>query len=155
MASDNPAPVRPLSASQHSGIDKAVKDSFVFDMKLVDAASDFVSGGAINEDFVKMVMDSLKGAANESALQHGVFNAISILPNITISPESKKPPKEKDMNFLNKLQRIANPDLYQEKDMKTILDLYAKKYFSEIIDEKTVQAMKAAEPALCFVRATS
>ena len=56
MASDNPAPVRPLSASQHSGIDKALKDSFVFDMKLVDAASDFVSGGAINEDFVKTVM---------------------------------------------------------------------------------------------------
>ena len=122
MDADRVAPLRPVSTSQHSGIDKALKDSFVFKTKIVETDVDFVSDGSVHDDFVKTVMKSLKVAKTESELQNGVFNAISALPETIAPPDSKRPPKEKDMKFFNKIQRFVQPTLYQERSMKSILD---------------------------------
>ena len=53
-------------------------------------------------------MNSLKNATNESQLQQGLFNAMTVLPTIPVRAESKRPQKEKETNILQKLVHILN-----------------------------------------------
>lgn len=149
------APLRAVSGSQHSGVDKLLKDSFFYKEKSVGVEDVFEeTSGFVDEQFVTTVMKSLAGATTERQLQDGVFNAMNRLSTIHIPDECKKKPKEKERSILETFTSYRNPASFQEKDMRTILSIYAAGELKGLIGEDVIPKMSDAEPGL-FVRATS
>jgi RIO1 family len=153
------APLRPVSASNHSHIVECLKDHFAFDRKVTENEADFLlDDNEAPQDFVKNVMTVLKSSSTEGDLQDGIFHAMRKLQNISVPEESRKEPKPKRFEYLRNIFRnIARGDrvAYAEKDTKSLLELYATKYLPEgLVDGRAQQRMKVAEPGL-FVKASS
>jgi hypothetical protein len=110
------------------------------------------------ENFVKNVMAALKRSSTEGELQDGIFHAMRKLENICVLEESRKEPKPKRFERLRLIfSNIDRGDsvAYEEKDTKSLLELYATKYLPEgLVDDGAQQRMKVAEPGL-FVKASS
>ena len=105
---------------------------------------------------MKNVMAVLKSSSTESELQDGIFHAMTKLENISIPEETRKEPKPKCLAFLwNIFSNIARGDHvdYAEKDTKSLLELYTRKYLLEgLMDDRAQQRMKVAELQACLSR---
>ena len=151
---DGVAPVRPMSLSQHSGVDTTLRDSFYFDTKYIRSPATLVDPKSMDEGFVSTVMTWLKKSTNESQLQQGLFNSMARLSTITVPAESKRLPKENERTFFSKLVNAMYPASYQEKDMRSLLDSYATDHLSSLVGDESLEKMKGVQPGL-FLRATS